>query len=95
MEMKTTNYLQGIKPHQEDLKEYKWKWKRRIISKVLKLIILYVVWKIIIYILGTSFEIQADIFMSLESIWRAFGRVKYRKTSKSIYILFYDKSMVY
>ena len=72
MEMKTTNYLQGIK----------------INYSLCRLENNYI-------LLGTSFEIQADIFMSLESIWRAFGRVKYRKTSKGIYILFYDKSMVY
>ena len=30
--------------------------------------------------------ILLDVFMSLQSIWRAFRRVKYRKTSKSIYI---------
>ena len=29
-----------------------------------------------------SFEIQADIFTSLRSIWRAFRRVKYRKMPK-------------
>ena len=35
-------------------------------------------------LLDASFEIHADIFASLESIRRAFRRVKYRKTSKNI-----------
>ena len=39
---------------------------------------------LIYYYVRSSFEIQADIFMSFESIWWAFRRVKYRKTSKNI-----------
>ena len=39
---------------------------------------------LIYYYVRSSFEIQADIFMSFESIWWAFRRVKYRKTYKNI-----------
>ena len=41
-----------------------------------------------------AFEIQADIFMSLESIWRAFRRVKYGETSKNISLYFKRKHLM-
>ena len=40
----------------------------------------------------TSFEMQADVFMSLENIWRAFGWVKYKKTSLKYQPVFQKKA---
>ena len=57
------------------------------ISKVLKLIILYVGLENNYILLGTFFWNRGWYSYEFESIWRAFGRVKYGKTSKSIYIL--------
>ena len=47
-----------------------------------------------IYYWVPSFEIQTDIFMSVESIWRAFRRVKYRKTSKNISLCFERRHLI-
>ena len=50
--------------------------------------------KLFIYYQVPSFEIQADIFMSLEGIRRAFRRVKYRKTSKNISLYFKRRHLI-
>ena len=42
----------------------------------------------------SSFEIQAVVFMSLESIWRDFWRVEYRKTSKGISQYFKTRHLI-
>ena len=50
--------------------------------------------EVIMYYQAPSFEMQADIFTSLQSISRAFRRVKYGKTSKYISQYFKERHLI-